>query len=127
MSDLAPTEPPGDLLNQRYRLVQAVGQGGMAVVWRAEDELLGRTVAVKILRDQYARDPEFLARFRSEARSAAALNDPGVVGVYASYYLNIPSGPAVVLTATLIFLLGLAVAAGRNRRGALETSAPEAA
>ncbi|MCB8933889.1 MAG: metal ABC transporter permease [Candidatus Promineofilum sp.] len=51
----------------------------------------------------------------------------GVVGVYASYYLNIPSGPAVVLTATLIFLLGLAVAAGRNRRGALETSAPEAA
>ncbi|MCB0215253.1 MAG: protein kinase [Caldilineae bacterium] len=82
MSDLAPTEPPGDLLNQRYRLVQAVGQGGMAVVWRAEDELLGRTVAVKILRDQYARDPEFLARFRSEARSAAALNDPGVVGVY---------------------------------------------
>ncbi|MEZ4538413.1 MAG: metal ABC transporter permease [Chloroflexota bacterium] len=51
----------------------------------------------------------------------------GVVGVYASYYLNIPSGPAVVLTATLIFLLGLAVAAGRNRRGAPETSAPEAA
>ncbi len=50
----------------------------------------------------------------------------GVVGVYASYYLNIPSGPAVVLVATLIFLLGLAVAAGRGRRGAPAMTAPEA-
>ncbi len=82
MSAPEPSPPPGDLLNDRYRLVQAIGQGGMAVVWRAEDQLLERTVAVKVLREQYARDPEFLARFRSEARSAAALNDPGVVGVY---------------------------------------------
>ncbi len=51
----------------------------------------------------------------------------GVVGVYASYYLNIPSGPAVVLVATLIFLLGLAVAAVRGRRGAPEILTPEAA
>ena len=51
----------------------------------------------------------------------------GVVGVYASYYLNIPSGPAVVLVATLIFLLGLAVAAVRGRRGAPVMTAPEAA
>ncbi len=50
----------------------------------------------------------------------------GVVGVYASYYLNIPSGPAVVLVATLIFLLGLVVAAGRGRRGAPAMTAPEA-
>lgn len=70
------------MLSDRYALIETLGQGGMAVVWRAEDRLLGRTVAVKILRDQYAQDPEFLARFRSEARSAAALNDPGVVGVY---------------------------------------------
>jgi len=80
MTDASPS--PDTLLNGRYRLREIVGQGGMAVVWRAEDMLLDRTIAVKILRDQYARDPEFLERFRSEARSAAALNDPGVVGVY---------------------------------------------
>ncbi|MBK7781273.1 MAG: protein kinase [Ardenticatenia bacterium] len=74
--------PDPQLLSDRYALIETLGQGGMAVVWRAEDRLLGRTVAVKILRDQYAQDPEFLARFRSEARSAAALNDPGVVAVY---------------------------------------------
>jgi eukaryotic-like serine/threonine-protein kinase len=71
-----------DLLKDRYRLLDVVGEGGMAVVWRAEDELLGRTVAVKVLRPQYANDPEFLARLRSEARAAAALSDPGVVGVF---------------------------------------------
>ncbi len=59
-----------------------MGEGGMAVVWRAHDTVLDREVAIKVLRDQYARDPEFLARFRSEARAAAALNDPGVVSVY---------------------------------------------
>ncbi len=71
-----------DLLKNRYRLLEIIGEGGMAIVWRAEDTELGRTVAVKILRGQYASDPEFLARFRSEARAAATLNDPGVVGVY---------------------------------------------
>jgi len=54
----------------------------MAVVWSAQDVELGRTVAVKILRRRYASDPGFLARFRSEARAAARLNDPGVVAVY---------------------------------------------
>lgn len=77
------TAPGSDhLLKDRYRLLEIIGEGGMAIVWRAEDTELGRTVAVKILRGQYASDPEFLARFRSEARSAATLNDPGVVGVY---------------------------------------------
>ncbi len=70
------------LLNERYRLLDVVGEGGMAVVWRAEDTLLHRAVAVKVLREQYAADPEFLERFRTEARSAAALSHPGVVGVH---------------------------------------------
>jgi serine/threonine-protein kinase len=70
------------LLNERYRLLDVVGEGGMAVVWRAEDTMLHRTVAVKVLREQYASDPEFLERFRTEARSAAALNHPGVVAVH---------------------------------------------
>jgi serine/threonine-protein kinase len=79
-----PAQPllPDHRLNDRYRLIKVIGQGGMAIVWRAEDGLLERQVAVKVLREQYARDPEFLARFRSEARSAAALNDPGVVAVH---------------------------------------------
>lgn len=77
-----PASPPPKLLGDRYALLETLGQGGMAVVWRAEDRLLGRPVAVKILREQYAQDPEFLARFRSEARAAAALNHPGVVAVY---------------------------------------------
>jgi len=78
------TAPAADaaLLKGRYRLLDIVGEGGMAVVWRAEDTELSRTVAVKVLRDQFARDPEFLDRFRSEARAAAGLNDPGVVSVY---------------------------------------------
>ncbi|RIL12787.1 Stk1 family PASTA domain-containing Ser/Thr kinase [bacterium] len=76
------TALPEPLLNRRYRLDEVVGQGGMAVVWRAEDTLLGRMVAIKVLRDQFASDPEFLSRFRTEARTAAALNDPGVVSVY---------------------------------------------
>jgi len=79
MSD--PSAAPA-LLANRYRLLEIVGEGGMAVVWRAEDELLGRVVAVKLLRVQYASDPDFLRRLHSEARAAATLNDPGVVGVY---------------------------------------------
>lgn len=95
MTDIRPTEEgpaaggptegapaAGSVLKGRYRLDAVVGQGGMAVVWRATDQLLERTVAVKVLRDQYARDPEFLTRFRSEAQAAAKLNDPGVVAVY---------------------------------------------
>jgi serine/threonine-protein kinase len=70
------------VLNGRYRLLDVVGEGGMAVVWRAEDVLLGRTVAIKMLRGQFAADPDFLERFRSEARAVAALNDPGIVAVY---------------------------------------------
>ena len=70
------------VLAGRYRLENVVGEGGMAVVWRATDTILHRTVAVKVLRAQYASDPGFLARFQSEARAAAALNDPGIVAVY---------------------------------------------
>ncbi len=74
--------PTPEILNDRYRLDEVIGEGGMAVVWRAHDTALDRTVAVKVLRDQYARDPEFLTRFSSEARSAAALNHPGIVSVH---------------------------------------------
>lgn len=69
-------------LNGRYRLHALLGQGGMAVVWDAEDLLLGRRVAVKALRPEYAADPDVIQRFRREARAAAALSHPNIVAVY---------------------------------------------
>lgn len=70
------------LLNNRYRLLELVGSGGMAVVYRGEDTLLQRPVAVKVLREGFAGDPAFLARFQREARSAANLDHPNIVTVY---------------------------------------------
>ena len=72
----------GTLLNGRYRLLELLGSGGMAVVYKGVDTLLHRPVAVKILREAYASDPAFLARFQREARAAARLDHPNVVTVY---------------------------------------------
>ena len=70
------------VLNGRYRLSCLIGEGGMAVVYEGEDLLLGRKVAVKVLREQFASDPGFLARFQREARAAASLSHPNIVAVY---------------------------------------------
>jgi len=72
----------GRLLGGRYRVLEMAGTGGMAVVYRAQDELLGRDVAVKVLREQYASDEVFLSSFQREARAAAALSHPNIVNVY---------------------------------------------
>ncbi|WP_062209650.1 Stk1 family PASTA domain-containing Ser/Thr kinase [Streptomyces sp. NBRC 109706] len=69
-------------LGGRYELGQVLGRGGMAEVYLAHDTRLGRTVAVKTLRADLARDPTFQARFRREAQSAASLNHPAIVAVY---------------------------------------------
>jgi serine/threonine protein kinase len=61
----------------RYRLCRWLAAGGMGQVWQAVDEVLGRPVAVKLLRDEYAQDPSFVRRFRAEARYAAAVAHPG--------------------------------------------------
>ncbi len=70
------------LLNGRYRLVAQQGSGGMAVIYKAIDLALGRTVAVKILRPSLTNDPEFLKRFRQEARNVANLSHPNIVTVH---------------------------------------------
>ena len=73
---------PGTRLKDRYRLERLLGRGGMASVWLATDGVLERPVAVKVLSDTIASDPEFQARFRREARVAAGLSHPNLIGVY---------------------------------------------
>lgn len=78
----AAATPRQRVLNDRYELGDLIGRGGMADVWRGRDLLLGRDVAVKILRSDLARDPIFQARFRREAKAVAGLNDPAIVAVF---------------------------------------------
>ncbi|MDQ3859567.1 MAG: Stk1 family PASTA domain-containing Ser/Thr kinase [Actinomycetota bacterium] len=70
------------LFDGRYRILRRLGSGGMANVYLAEDEELGRRVAIKILNDRYATDELFNERFRREAKSAAALSHPNIVSIY---------------------------------------------
>ena len=72
----------GRTLNNRYQIVERIGIGGMAEVYRAQDSVLGRTVAVKVMLPQHAEDASFAARFRQEAASAANLSSPYIVNVY---------------------------------------------
>ena len=85
----------GQVLGGRYRLIELLGSGGMATIYRATDTGLGRDVALKLLRPEYLRDPDFSARFRQEAQSAASLSHPNVVTVYD--YGEDPSGPYIVM------------------------------
>ena len=85
----------GTILGGRYRVVAPLGQGGMATIYRALDTQLGREVALKLLRPEYLRDPDFSSRFRQEAQSAASLSHPNVVTVYD--YGEDPSGPFIVM------------------------------
>ncbi|MGG5172447.1 Stk1 family PASTA domain-containing Ser/Thr kinase [Pseudarthrobacter sp. J1738] len=72
------------VLSGRYEVGDLIGRGGMADVHRGVDTRLGRTVAIKLLRADFARDPQFLARFRREAQSVAALNHSSIVAIYDS-------------------------------------------
>jgi serine/threonine-protein kinase len=71
----------GDLVAGRYELLELVGSGGMSGVWKAHDRLLDRTVAIKILHEQFTADEEYVERFRREARSVAQLSHPNIVTV----------------------------------------------
>ena len=106
----------GTILGGRYRLVEELGQGGMATIFRAVDTQLGRDVAVKLLRPEYLRDPDFSSRFRQEAQNAASLSHPNVVSVFD--YGEDPSGPYIVME----FVDGEDLATILRRNGSLPPS-----
>jgi eukaryotic-like serine/threonine-protein kinase len=72
----------GTLFDGRYRVIRRLGSGGMANVYLAEDEELGRRVAIKVLDDKHANDEQFIERFRREAKNAASLSHPNIVSIY---------------------------------------------
>src|ERR1041384_4150283 len=74
--------PTDALIDGRYKILARIGSGGMADVYCAEDQQLGRKVALKLLHRRFAEDAEFVERFRREASAAASLQHPNVVGVY---------------------------------------------
>jgi eukaryotic-like serine/threonine-protein kinase len=73
---------PNTIIDGRYRVLSRLGSGGMADVYLAEDQLLGRSLAVKVLHHHFAEDQEFVERFRREASSAAGLSHPNIVGIF---------------------------------------------
>lgn len=72
----------GKLLGNRYEIIEKIGNGGMATVYKAKCHVLNRYVAVKILRDEFTTDEEFIKRFAAEAQSAASLTHPNIVSIY---------------------------------------------
>ncbi|MBO3738369.1 serine/threonine-protein kinase [Actinoplanes flavus] len=96
----------GNLLDNRYRLDERVATGGMGDVWRGTDVVLGRTVAVKVLRTAMLEDPEFAARFYGEARMMAAFRHPGVVEVYDYASDGDYEGPEKVAYLVMAFVEG---------------------
>src|SRR5712691_10079041 len=72
----------GTLFDGRYNVVRKLGAGGMANVYLAEDQELGRRVAIKILNERHANDDQFVERFRREAKNAAGLTHPSIVSIY---------------------------------------------
>jgi eukaryotic-like serine/threonine-protein kinase len=96
---------PETLIDGRYRVISRLGSGGMADVYLAQDQLLGREVAVKVLHHHFAEDQEFVERFRREASSAAGLSHPNIVGIFdrgewnGTYYIAMEYVPGRALKA----------------------------
>src|SRR5699024_1026253 len=72
----------GYLLDDRYEIIRTIGGGGMANVYLANDLILNREVAIKVLRMEYANDPEFIERFDREAKAATSVSHPNIVNIY---------------------------------------------
>ena len=71
----------GKVIGNRYEILTEVGNGGMATVYKAKDNILNRLVAIKILKDEFTTDQEFVKRFNTEAQSAARLTHPNIVSL----------------------------------------------
>ncbi|MDP9408434.1 MAG: serine/threonine protein kinase, partial [Actinomycetota bacterium] len=99
------TLAPELVLADRYRLVERIASGGMGEVWRAVDTILGRQVAVKALKAELVDDPEFLDRFRAEARHTASLLHPGIANVYDYGEVGDGQGRSGATTAYLVMEL----------------------
>ena len=82
MSDTVADKYIGTLLDDRYQIIEKIGEGGMAVVYKAMCNRLNRLVAVKIMRDEFAADEDFKRRFSSESQAVAMLSHPNIVSVY---------------------------------------------
>jgi serine/threonine protein kinase len=104
------------LLSNRYELGDTLGYGGMSEVHRGKDVRLGRDVAVKVLRADLARDPQFQERFRREAQNAAALNHPAIVAVYDTGETNTEYGPLPYIVMEFVD--------GRTLRDIVKTEGP---
>ncbi|EWC58343.1 Serine/threonine protein kinase PrkC, regulator of stationary phase [Actinokineospora spheciospongiae] len=104
------------LLSNRYEIGETIGYGGMSEVHRGRDVRLSREVAVKVLRADLARDPQFQERFRREAQNAAALNHPAIVAVYDTGETRIDTGPLPYIVMEFVD--------GRTLRDIVKTEGP---
>lgn len=110
---------PGSLLAGRYRIQSGIAVGGMGEVWRAVDDVVGRPVAVKVLKPQYAADPTFLTRFRREARHTAGLAHPGIARVLDYGEAQAAEGGPVTAFLVMELLAGEPLSAVIGRQGRL--------
>ena len=72
----------GTMLGNRYEIIEKVGEGGMAIVYKAKCHLLNRFVAIKVLRDEFTEDEDFIRKFRRESQAAASLSHPNILNIY---------------------------------------------
>ena len=72
----------GYILSNRYEIIEKIGAGGMSIVYKAKCNKLQRYVAIKVLREEFVSDEEFVSRFRVEAQSAASLSHPNILNIY---------------------------------------------
>ncbi|MGS2616300.1 protein kinase domain-containing protein [Micromonospora sp. LZ34] len=111
----------GDLIGGRYRLTDRIAAGGMGEVWRAVDETLNRTVAVKVLHTRFVVEPSAGERFRREARAMAALRHPGVAEVYDYGEVSQP-GPSGLAYIVMAYVQGQPLSARIAETGRLSTT-----